>query len=83
VSQAFSQVTLDSAGSTGDYLRNYQVLVGTSNPPTTSVASGTATGNLTTIRFAPHTARYIRVVQTAASPGVTNWWSIAEFNVWH
>ena len=83
VSQPFSQITLDSAGSTGDYLRNYQVLVGTVNPPTTVVASGTASAALTTISFPSVTARYVRVVQTAPSAGVGSWWSVAEFNVWH
>jgi hypothetical protein len=83
VSQPFSQITLDSAGSTGDYLRNYQVFAGTTNPPTTSIATGTATGALTTITFSSVTARYVRVVQTAASAGVGSWWSIAELNVWH
>jgi hypothetical protein len=83
VSQPFSQLTLDSAGSTGDYLRNYQVLVGNTNPPTTSVATGTGTSALTTITFPSTTARYVRVVQTAASSGVGSWWSIAELNVWH
>jgi beta-glucosidase len=83
VSQPFSQITLDAAGNTGDYLRNYQVLVGTTSPPGTSVATGTATGALTTISFPSTTARYVRVVQTAASSGVGSWWSIAELNVWH
>jgi hypothetical protein len=83
VSQTFSQITLDAAGNAGDYLRNYQILVGTTSPPGTSVATGTATGALTTISFPSTTARYIRVVQTAASSGVGSWWSIAELNVWH
>jgi beta-glucosidase len=83
VSQPFTQITLDAAGSAGDYLRNYQVLAGNTNPPTTSTAMGTATGALTTITVPSTTARYIRVVQTAASSGVGSWWSIAEFNVWH
>jgi beta-glucosidase len=83
VSQPFSQLTLDSAGSTGDYLRNYQVLVGNTSPPTTSIVTGTGTAALTTITFPSTTARYIRVVQTAASSGVGSWWSIAELNVWH
>jgi beta-glucosidase len=83
VSQPFSQLTLDSAGSTADYLRNYQVLAGNTSPPTTVVASGTATGALVTITFPSVTARYVRVVQTAASAGVGSWWSLAEVNVWH
>jgi hypothetical protein len=83
VSQAFSQITLDSAGSSSDYLRNYQVLVGNANPPTTVVATGTASSALTTITFPSVTAQYIRVVQTSPAAGVGSWWSVAEFNVWH
>ena len=83
VSQPFSQITLDSAGSAADYLRNYQVLVGTANPPTTVVATGTASAALTTITFPSVTARFVRVVQTAPSAGVGSWWSVAELNVWH
>jgi hypothetical protein len=83
VSQPFSRITLDAAASTSDYLRNYQVLVGNANPPTTSVITGTATGAFTTINVPTTTARYIRVVQTAAAAGVGSWWSLAELNVWH
>ncbi len=79
----FSQITLDSAGSAGDYLRNYQVLAGTVNPPTTVITSGTASSALTTITFPSVTARYVRVVQSAPAPSVGSWWSVAEFNVWH
>lgn len=82
-SQPFSQITLDSAGSTGDYLRNYRVLADNNNPPTTQIAAGTATGALTTITFASVTAQYIRVVQTSPASGVGSWWSIAEVKVWH
>lgn len=83
VSQAFTQVTLDSAGSASDYLRNYQVLAGNVNPPTTVIASGTASAALTTITVPSTTARYVRVVQSAPAAGVGSWWSVAEFNVWH
>ena len=84
VSEPFTQITLDSAGSTGDYLRNYQVLAGNTDPPTTVIASGTATAALTTITLATSvTAQYIRVVQSAPATGVGSWWSVAEVNVWH
>ena len=84
VSQPFSQITLDSASSSGDYLRNYQVLAGNTDPPTTVIASGTATAALTTITLATSvTAQYVRVVQTAPASGVGSWWSVAEMNVWH
>jgi hypothetical protein len=83
VSQPFSQITLDSTGSAADYLRNYQVLAGNTNPPTTVLASGTASAALTTVTFPSATARYIRVVQTSPASGVGSWWSVTEVNVWH
>lgn len=83
VSQAFTQITLDSTASASDYLRNYQVLAGTVNPPTTVIATGTASAALTTITVPNTTARYVRVVQTSPSAGVGSWWSVNELNVWH
>ena len=82
-SQPFSQITLDSAGNSSDYLRNYQVLAGNSNPPTTVIASGTASAALTTITFPSVTAQFVRIVQTSPAAGVGSWWSVAELNIWH
>jgi len=33
------------------------------------------------VTFAPQTKRYLRVVQTSATPA--SWWSIYDFNVWN
>ncbi|MET7747680.1 discoidin domain-containing protein [Micromonospora sp. NPDC005367] len=75
-----SQITMDSAGSTGDYARSYQVSLSSDGvnwgPP---VATGTGTGPLVTVGFPATTARYIRVTQTGSS---STWWSIAEFNAY-
>jgi hypothetical protein len=73
---------MNSAGSTNDYARGYQVLV--SNTATdwataTPVASGTGAGASITVTFSTQTARYLRIVQTGAA---TSWWSIAELNVY-
>jgi beta-glucosidase len=80
--KTFKQLTLDAAGSAGDYPRGYQVFV--SNDGTTwgsAVASGTPTTALVTISFATQTARYIKVVQTGSV--TPNWWSLYEFNVYN
>jgi ABC-type uncharacterized transport system permease subunit len=45
------------------------------------VASGTGSSQLITAMFSQQTAQYIRVTQTV-SASTTNWWSIAEFNVY-
>jgi beta-glucosidase len=79
--QSFCTLTLDAAGSTGDYPRGYQVFV--SNDGTNwgaAIATGSGSTQLVTITFAAQTARYIKVVQTGSAG---NWWSIAELNVKH
>lgn len=76
----FNQITLDSAASTGDYPRGYQVFI--SNDGTnwgSAVASGTGTTPLITITFGAQSARFIRVVQTGSTG---SWWSLHEFNVY-
>jgi beta-glucosidase len=78
--RTFDQLTMDSAASTGDYARGYQIL--TSNDGNTwsaPIATGTPTTPLVTATFPPQTARFIRVVQTGSN---SLWWSIAEFNVY-
>jgi beta-glucosidase len=74
-----SQITMDSAGSTNDYARGYQVSLSTDATTWTAVASGSGTSALVTVTFTPSTARYIRVTQTGSA---SSWWSIAEFNAY-
>jgi beta-glucosidase len=79
--QTFNEITMDSASSTNDYARGYQVFVSTDGTTFGSaIASGTGTAALITVQFPTQTARYVKVVQTGAA---SNWWSIAEFNVYH
>ena len=78
--QSFTQVTLDSAGSTNDYPRGYQVFVSNDASTWTSVATGTGTAALVTATFSLQNARYVKVQLTQAF--AANWWSIAEFNVY-
>jgi hypothetical protein len=79
--QTFNQITMDSAGSTNDYARGYQVFVSTDGTNFGSaIATGTASAALITVTFPTQTARYLKVVQTGAA---SNWWSIAELNVYH
>lgn len=78
--QTFSQITLDAAGSTGDYPRGYQVFVSVDGKAFgNAIASGAGTTQLVTVTFPAQTARYIKVVQTGSAG---NWWSIAEFNAY-
>ena len=74
------QVTMDSAGSTGDYAHGYTVALSTNGTTWSApVATGTGTSALVTATFAAQSARFIRVTQTGSS---SSWWSIAEFNAY-
>lgn len=77
--QTFDGLLVDSAGSTGDFARGYQVYVssdGANWGP--AIASGPGSGQLLRVVFEPVTARYVRIVATEASG---SWWSIGEINV--
>jgi hypothetical protein len=76
--QALDGVQLDATGDVYSYLRSYDVQVSNDGVSYTSVASGTAEGANEVIRFAPQTARYVRVLPLAANPAA---WSLGELNV--
>jgi beta-glucosidase len=78
--RTFSRLTMDSASSTNDYARGYQVLISTDGTTwSAAVATGTGTSALVSVTFPPQTARYLRIVQTGSSSW---WWSIAELNLY-
>ena len=79
-SQSFNQIEMNTPNSSGDYAVGYTVEVSSDGTNFTTVASETGTSSPETATFAAQTARYIRVVLTAAS--TTNWWSIDEFTVY-
>ena len=53
--------------------RGYQVQVSTDGTTWSTVAEGTATGNMTAISWTPARARFLRITQTATTPGVPAW----------
>jgi hypothetical protein len=79
--QTFSEITLDAATSTNDYPRGYQVFVSSDGATWgTPIASGNGTSALVPIALSQQvTSRYLRILQTGTA---TNWWSIAELNVY-
>jgi hypothetical protein len=79
--KTFDQIVMDSAGSTNDYARGFQIFV--SNDGTNfgnAVVTGTGAAAVVQASFPAQTARYFRVVLTSTT--ATNWWSIAEINAY-
>jgi RHS repeat-associated protein len=77
---SITKITLDASGNSSDYPRGYQVFVSTDGTNWGSVvATGAGSSALTTITFPLQVARYIKIVETGTA---SNWWSIAELNVY-
>jgi HEAT repeat protein len=81
IESALTGITLDAAGSPGDYPRGYEVYVsfdgGNWGKP---VTSGKGTKPLTEIKFPrPVRARFIRIVQTGSVSGL--FWSIHDLKI--
>jgi hypothetical protein len=82
-SKTIRQIVMNTTNN--DYPRNFRIFVSatdsgwsTAVPVYTAFPSST---NSVSARFQPATGRYVRVVLTP-TPGVTNWWSIHDFNVY-
>ncbi|MCL4516322.1 MAG: discoidin domain-containing protein [Firmicutes bacterium] len=75
----FNQIQLDSGTNyADDYPRGYIVEVSSNGSTWTQVASGQSYHRALPINFPTVSARYIKITQMESA---TNWWSIAEFNV--
>jgi hypothetical protein len=75
-----SQITLNSAGSVGDYPHGYEVAVSTDGIDFSRIIAAASVdvpplNDILTIDFPLHSARYLRINQTGAAG---NWWSIHE-----
>ncbi|MCX5054559.1 MULTISPECIES: discoidin domain-containing protein [unclassified Streptomyces] len=79
--QTFGKIVLDVGSSTGDYARSADVYVSTDGTDWTKVSSVTDGQRVQLVSFPTQTARYIKVVNTGDV--ASNWWSIAEFNVYN
>jgi O-glycosyl hydrolase len=74
----FSQISLDTGSSTGDYVRQYEVQVSPDGTAWTAIARGAGSTGVDTIPLPTTTARFIRLVSEASSG---SWWSIGELNI--
>ena len=74
-------MVLDAGVDAGDYSRGYALYTSADGVQwsSTPVATGTGTGQLTTIDFKATEARFLKVVQTATAP---QWWSVADLRVY-
>ena len=73
-----TQVVLDTTKDPGDTPAAYKLELSDNGTTWTQVATGTG-ATVTTINFADHGGRYIRVTQTGVSN--TAWWTIHEFSI--
>ena len=77
--QTFDRIVLDSAGSSNDGPSSYAVFA-SNNPSDFGDAFATGSGDaVTSIEFAPTSARYIRIEQNGTKGRY--WWSIHELSI--
>ena len=77
-SRTFDQVVLDTSGSPGDFVRQYQVFVSADGVDWGSPIATGPGGTVTRILVPPVTSRYVRIVNQGSSG---SWWSIHELNI--
>ncbi|MBY8879351.1 discoidin domain-containing protein [Actinacidiphila acidipaludis] len=75
----FRRVDIDSGDNLGDYARGWQLSVSDDGTTWRTAASGTGTGQLTSVDLPPTHARYVRVTQTGSAG---NWWSLADLRLY-
>jgi hypothetical protein len=81
--RSFNRVVLEAGPNQSDYPRGYAIAVSNDATNWQAVASGTSgtapSSAVVDVSFAQQNARYVRIQQTGAA--ASNWWSIAEINV--
>ncbi|HVZ70898.1 MAG TPA: discoidin domain-containing protein [Polyangia bacterium] len=80
--RTFTSVTIDATGDANDYPHGYAIYAYNTDDGLhdgNAVALGAGTSAIVTVTFSSQTARYLKVVQTAAFPA--QWWSVHEINV--
>jgi F5/8 type C domain len=80
--QTFTTITIDAAADTNDYPRGYAIYAYNTDDGLhdgSAIAIGAGSAALVTVNVSSRTARYVKVVQTAAFNA--QWWSVHELNV--
>ncbi len=75
----FDRIVLEAGANQSDYPRGFEISASNDGTTWRQVAVGAQTVAVTDVTFGKQTARYVRVTQTGSA--ATNWWSIAEINV--
>ena len=76
----FNRLTVDNISNAGQYPRNLNVETSTNGTTWVSVANQAGADGVTTAKFSPQVARYVRVTETAAAGAL---WSVGEINVYN
>jgi glucosylceramidase len=77
--RSFRRVAIDSGGNLGDYARGWQLSTSDNGTDWRTLASGTGSGQLTTVDLPRTHARFLRVTNTGSAG---NWWSIADVRLY-
>ena len=77
--ESFSQIVLDSEGSSRDFPREYTVSVSDDGSNFNAVGRGDGNDATTTVNFSEVSAQYVRIEQSGSDSHF--WWSIHEVNV--
>ncbi len=75
----FNRLTIDNTANAGQWPRALNIETSSNGSTWTSVATQPGTDGLTTVKFAPQVARYVRVTQTGAAAAP---WSVGEINLY-
>ena len=76
----FNRLSIDNSSNAGQYPRNVNVETSTNGTTWLSVANQPGTDGVTTVKFSPQVARYVRVSNTAAAAAL---WSVGEINLFN
>lgn len=76
----FNRLTVDNISNAGQYPRNLNVETSTNGTTWVSVANQPGADGVTTVKFSPQVAQYVRVTETAAAGAL---WSVGEINLYN
>lgn len=76
----FDRLSIDNSNNSGQYPRNIDITTSTNGTTWSSIANQAGADGVTTARFAPQVARYVRVTQTGSAAAL---WSVGELNLFN